>query len=89
MGRTQGRFTNTFPTSGTALADTQTRTCTAAAGPCVCVCLHRSTVFCQGTFYYAVLREPSPQGAWVISLWLLPVTASSSINVRTHAHTKL
>lgn len=39
MGRTQGRFTNTFPTSGTALADTQTRTCTAAAGPCVCVCV--------------------------------------------------
>lgn len=57
---------------------------------CMCVYLHHSTGFCQGTFDYPVLREPFPKGAWVISLWLLPVTVSPYITACTdkqrHTH---
>lgn len=60
--------------------------CTAVSCVCMCVYLHHSTAFCQRTFDYPVLREPSPWGAWVISLWLLPVTASPHITVHTQSY---
>lgn len=51
-----------------------THVCCCFPGVCVCVslcvCLHHSAGFCRGTFDYPVLREPSPRGVWVISLWI-------------------
>lgn len=78
-------FTTTLSAIGTA-PGVQTRTCMSAAVSCVCMCiyLHHFTGFCQGTLDYPVLREPSPREAWVISLWLLPVTASPHITAHTH-----
>lgn len=48
--------------------DTYVRYC--LLGVCMCVCFYHSAGLCRGTFDYPVLRESSPWGACMISLWI-------------------
>lgn len=63
--------------------------CVAVSPVCKCVCLHHAVGFCQGSFDYPVLRESSPWGVWMISLWIWAVTSSLHVIAHTHIHTHI